>query len=239
MTDEIRQALKRLRPETPRAMLAKLQELRAREERGEVVAMPLITLHLQSGVEVSGWFLAMENSGHDQCMLLHLAHRAPEKFSSDVLYLELSKIEGIAIHHTPESLYLLSSDTIASPPGKPAPTALEMKRKARDCQERLSRAIGQSIIFEMNIETAGEKDEELRIFSQMLDDVLAVMLELIQDPYNRQTIRESLEKIAIEPALERNFRREGKSLYLKLPLSPEGSGRMTRQELRQSIEEIF
>ncbi len=162
------QALLMLEPRDTEELLEELVAQTRRALEGEPVRKPSVTLLLGRGGAVSGFVLAIKESRRRRSLLLHDPGDDRNSVSFNVVHLPLASIEAVVIHDALE---------LDQPPrdAPPAPSPLELKRRAAALAESLGQRLG--LPFEVLLPTPLEEDqlEPLGALLRLLSEVLALI----------------------------------------------------------------
>ncbi|MCE1246785.1 MAG: hypothetical protein LWY06_09085 [Firmicutes bacterium] len=237
--DEKQRALLKLPAKRISTILDELAGLRRRFNSGEDVVVPLVTLILKSGREITGWFISYESDRNETCLLFQLYSIEGRMPTYDILYISPASIEGLIVHNAVDVVHHLSFGKISRPPGLPAPSRLDLKRKAREFSEKLSEALGVQVEFEIDWQAMPDYDEVFCALADFLNLCSGVMAELADEEFSREIVAKVLKKIIFRDAPAASAKREADTIILSSPLSGEDQGRFTKNSLREAIESLF
>lgn len=237
--DEKQKALLLIPPKRIQTILDELANLRDRANKGEDVTIPLTTLHLKNGKDITGWFLGMEYDRNEQCLLFQICSSDYRSYTYDIAYLYPASIEAMTVHNAAEVAHLISFGKVAVPPGTPAPTKLELKHKARDLAEAISEALGVDVSLEVDWNVMPDYDEVFIALSTLMNDCAGVIMELASEEFARDIMAKRLQRITFVDAVEPKVKLEEGVLTISSALSGEEKGRFSRFALKEAIESLF
>jgi hypothetical protein len=196
-----------------------LQELATRAERiqaGEALPNPRLTLHLHSGRDLHGSLLGLAAQG-GTTMLSFLCDTG-ERFDQTVTHVPLGSLEAITMHEI---------NRLEEPPSaQPVPSKLELRRAAKEWQERLQ--------LELHSQW---RDEDLEPLSALLEVLGATLQDLLNETMAREALRQKIRQVRLEVQPQPVVKLEESTLVIATARAL--SVRLGRAALRASIEKLL
>lgn len=219
-------ALLELEPRSVDRVLDDLVTLRRRAVEGQSVRVPLVTFHMKSGRDLSGWIIERA-PGSDGALLVHAAGPNPHHPHDDAIYLHPSSVEALTVHAA-------GGLSMEPPRTEPPPSRLALNRRSATVAEILSEKLGRPIAVAIKWEHVPEGGEPLWGISDMLEHAAAAISEIAADEMGRAALDEiaTLElRAGDRPAVALTV---GKLVVAGPLTGPEH--RLDRPALKQAIE---
>lgn len=247
MTNEINQALTRLPARSVRALLEEIYELRRQglAERPENLdKVPLITLHLRSGKEFSGWLLSLgsaEDAKAKNSVLLHRHDLNTRTLNdSDVLYLDLDQIEAVTVHKAHRAAVRLADEWKGAPPADvPTPSRVDAKRKAEELAAFVSKIGGFPITYEVNWDELPKTDGATFWLVEALVETTGVLSTMLNLPELKTEFSKNLKTVRFVNAPQPAVSRDEATLVISVALNAGRDGLTPQSRLRSAIDEAF
>jgi hypothetical protein len=201
----------------PQRLERLVSQLAARAERvltDKNLPNPRITLHLQSGRDLQGSLLALSNDG--AASSLTLLRDTDSRFGQTVTHVPLQHIEAITIHDA----HLLEAPTNQ----QPVPSKLELRRRAKEWQERL----------QLEIQSAWA-DADLEPLAALLELLGPLFQDLLSEPMGREALQQKVHQVRLEVQGEPSIKLEAMTLVIATTRAL--STRLNTAALRSSIEQ--
>ena len=235
MKYEMIKRLFKLPPKKIITILGELRDLRKRFDNGEDVVIPIISLHLKSGREYIGMLIDMEEENREQCIIFHLYDPGRKSPTYDVMYLNPRSIATLTLHNVAEIAHQFAFGSIPLP----APTKMEITRKAKDFGNRISEKTGVNIKFDFDWDTIKINDQSMSTLFRILRDCNSIILQLLDDETAREIISGSVETILLVISDKTSASLEEGVLKLSAGLPGEKEVITTRSQLKKLIEEAL
>jgi hypothetical protein len=183
MSDAV-EALRRLTAQSIDAVVDELLALRRRAEAGESVPTPLVTMHLRSGRDVVGHLLARSDAAMPgSAWLLHVPSSREGAFSGDdVAYVPPDVVEAMTVHGAGQ--LALAVAALA-----PAPSRLELSRRAAELGRSLSERAHHGVAVEVDWEQLPTGDEALKALAHVLERTARALAQLAAEPRGRAALQ--------------------------------------------------
>lgn len=235
MQDERINTLYRLPAKRLHSVLEELKSLRCRQDKGEEVVVPVITLHLKSGRDMTGVLIGMEEDRHEQCILFHLYDSMRMSPTYSVVYLSPGSIEALTLNNIADIAHQFSFGKIS----RPAPTKLEMKRKLKGISDKFSEKCGKHIDFVIDWMTIPKSEESMSELDELVNDFFCVISDISDEAMAMEIITKSVQQIIFQNSKNDFVSLINDSLTVSTNMEAEPSGRLTRQQLRDMTEDAF
>ena len=222
---ERQQALCRLQAKSVEALIDQLLALR----RARGASSPLVTLHLASGRDLTGWVLDLQSGPSGPALLVHRRGDDPRFAGDDALYLPRAAIEAVTVHEA--GALALSIEAERSPPSR-----LELKRRAAELSAHVSQAVGEPVVFEIAWDAVMESGPPLRSLEDLMVECAAALVAIGGDPLGKGAIRERLRTVCFVEAPTAGAAMEKETLIVCAPLAAGADGRLSSDALRSAIE---
>jgi hypothetical protein len=213
------------------AVLEELAALMRRERSGERVRIPRITLHLKTGLNVTGFILQVgpNPQGPDKLVLAHSIGADPRNPEHDAIYLRMSSIEAVTVHDVP-SLAL-------EPEGlPPPPTRLDITRSAAHLQSTLGDRWGLMVETEISWDSFEDDPETLRALGELVTETGEIFNDLAGSDQSLAALKRiSGIRFAFGPAASVSW--DGNRLVITT--TAEAQRRMTQSALARAIEDLL
>lgn len=216
-------ALLRLETKSCPDLLGDMCALAARREQEPELILPRLTLHLHSGLSVSGFALRMAAADDGQRILLfHLPGPELQSVGYDVMYVPLSSVEAVILHDAP-----------GFAPELEAPTRMELERRVAGLEEQLGRHIGLPISLEPAWQDLEEPPGLRHRLARALDDLESIFEEVTRDSLALAALRSQLKRVKIGAGAEAGARMKGNAFRIILA---KGFENLDRASMKRSLE---
>lgn len=216
-------------------VLEELKALRSRQDKGEEVVVPVITLHLKSGRDMTGVLIGMEEDRHEQCILFHLYDSMRMSPTYSVVYLNPGSIEALTLNNIADIAHQFSFGKIS----RPAPTKLEMKRKLKGISDKFAEKCGKRIDFVIDWMTIPKNYESMSELDELVNDFFCVISDLTEDAIAMETITKSVNQVIFQNSKNDFVSLISDSLTVSTNMETEPASRLTRQQLKDLTEDAF
>lgn len=242
MTSEINQSLSKLPARTVRALLQEMAELRQQLGLDGLDKLPLITLHLKSGKEFSGWLLVF--GGDEQAKDVIMLHRHDLNTralnDSDVLYLSAEQVEAITVHKAHRAAVRLAEEWKGPPPADvPTPSYEDSKRKAAELAQFVSKIGGFEISYEVDWEALPKMQGASFWLVEAMVEATGVLGTVLNNAPLKEKLAANLKTLKFIPNQQPSVQRDGSTLTLGVALSQGRDGVLPRATLRNALETLF
>ena len=233
--DEIQRALDALPSKTVRALIGELISVRDRFKKGEPVTVPLVTFHLRSGRDVTGWILAGEMDGSQPSLLVHVPGdlRSP---GNDIAYLDPAGIEAVTVLDAERALQEISFGRVQVAPGSPTPGKLEIQRRLVALSGEVSQVAGTPIAMDVAWEGIPDTGTAKKMLLDLLEDIAAVLKEISIGVDGRDALAKKVKKVWIGDGPTASVSHQSDTLVVTANFGLGLEGRLIRGALRVEIE---
>jgi hypothetical protein len=209
-------------------LLLAVQEIQRRCSAGEEVNPPLITLLLRSGRVVRGWLLDLGRDVDEGNLLVRL-EAADKRPSPDIAYVTIGSIDGVTIHDAEKVADLISFGKIEGPLG-PAPTKLDVKRRAAAVGQKVSEKLKHPIAVEAVWD--GDDEATLRRVSAAASDLGVILHDLSGSALGHDALK-GIDKIVLKLGESAASKSKG---TITLPVAKPGDVPLSRENLKSELE---
>jgi len=217
-----------LSAETPKSILYKILDMRKKANRGENVFVPLITLHLINGKEISGWIIDISNRNS---VLIQLIGRDGRP-SYDVLYIDETSVLAVAVHNA-----VSAAQSLCEKIPDEIPTKLELKRKTREYENKICSEFDVKITLEILWDTIPGASYSL--LNNLLNYSNNIFKELSGEELSKNIIKSSVEKILFCHGEKNEVILNDKILSIIADFSDKRKETFTENSLKDKIEKVF
>jgi hypothetical protein len=237
--DERQQALFKVPARRVCAILQELKVLHDRARLGEDVALPALTLHLKSGHCLTGWLLDLEEDRQEEMLLFQVVTGERNDRADDIAYLAITAIEILTVHNAADYAHHLSGGVLSQPPGKKAPSRLELKRKAQEWSDTVSRELGKTITYSILWETLKDDDIAALCLVDTMSESTGILMELMKDSFSKILLGKAVECLLFQ--CEDEPRAGLKEGILTIACAPgsEQEKKLSREGLKNLIEQVL
>jgi hypothetical protein len=214
-------------------ILTELCELRSRVRSGETLEIPTITLYLESGQTLQGEVIGAEDLtaiAHSTLLIRNLNTNR----SLDVTYVSVAGICGLTIHHTPESIHLLSFGKVKVWSGKTL-SRLELERQVRSLSQRLEQDFQVAIACTIVWGEFPTTDEIFQNLAQLLTDLQSVLLEILHDDLGKSALLQQVQRLEVNIAATPQVQLIQQGLQIQGKLDQGNLDFQPKPELRHAI----
>jgi hypothetical protein len=192
----------------PLEVLERLAQLRQRAFQAEPVPVPVITLHLRSGRDLTGRVLMlMPLKGGERTLLCEVLEGERPATAAAVVYVPVSAIEAIRVHEV---------GRVAQAAGlaRPAPplTRIEVDRSASELARAVTRAVGKPVAFEVDWKSLPDTSEARRTVLQAMQSTALALQTLAQEEVGKTALSARLRKVSFREARRAEAQLSGGSL---------------------------
>ncbi len=196
----------------PLEVLERLAQLRQRAFQAEPVPVPVITLHLRSGRDVTGRVLALTalKTG-ERALLCEVLEGERPATTIAAVYVPLSAIEAVRVH---EVTRVAQAAGLARPM---APvTRLEVERSAIELSRGVSSAVGKPVAFEVDWKSLPDTPEARRTVLQAMQSAALALRTLAQEEVGKTALAGKLRKVSFTEARRAEAQLSGSTLTVGL-----------------------
>lgn len=229
-------ALARLPPKRPKAVLEELETLAQRARSGAEVSVPFVTVYLSSGTPVTGRFIAFTSDTREGAALVLHASETPR--SLDALYVPLENITALMVHHSNDTLPVVSGGRIAPRPTE-IPGRLVLDRQAAALATALSAKLDAPITVSLEWAALGTTDAARAAVTLVLGALGPVLDAILVDDLGRRSFRDRARAVRVTPAETRGAILEGRALVIQLEREGEELFAPDAELLRRALEAVL
>ena len=232
MTDDPRRLVAALPPRRVRAVLDALAELRRRVETVDPDRLPLVTLHLASGRDLSGFIVGLDEEG----VVVHAPGPHSRQPTWTVVYLDPRAVEAVSVHDAPAVAHTLSGGKVRSAPApdRPTPSRLVLRREAASRAKLVSEKLGKALPFEVDWDHLGEA--QLSGLGDVIVEVGDALLSLAGDPLGRTALAERVDRVRFTDAERPEVLLRERALEIRAALASGGDTRPFPSSVLAAIE---
>lgn len=236
--DEVQRALDALPAKTVRTMLNELVTLRTRRKKGESVTVPLVTFHLKSGRDVTGWVLDGDLESTTPSLLVQVPGdlRNP---ANDVAYLDPGTVEALTVLAAESSVKEISFGRVAVAPGETAPGKLEIQRRLKALSEEVTEKAGKKISLDVAWEGIPDTGDARLLLQGLLDDVGSVLQEISTTGMGKEALAAKVKKVWIGDGPQPTLGIQSGTLVVTANFARGTEGRMIRGAIRVELEKLL
>lgn len=209
----------------------------SRERRAANRPAPRVTLLLASGREVTGELIDLASTASRAAISLALEPRGPlasDRRTSDVLYVDVQRIEGVVLHDADDVAAALAPEAML-PAGEPT-GKLQLRRRLAELGAELAGVLGRAPALEADVDAISGVPHGLAALAQLLDQTAAALRQITADDTGRRAVREQVTALRFEVGPPRGVRRDGTILKLAVPAPDAGAGFATAAAVMQELE---
>lgn len=175
-------ALLGLSPRSVEEIIDEHVALRKRTKAEEHVRVPLVTLHLRNGRDVSGWVIAKTERSSNATVLLHASGPDPRQVPYDALYVPIASIEAVTVH---------DAGTLGTEPARkdPPPGRLQLRRMGADLATALKERTRQEVAVDLSFDGAPEAGDALHAYGDVIEWTRAILLEVGVDDMGIEALK--------------------------------------------------
>ena len=233
--DEIQRAIDALPAKTVRAMLAELVALRVRFKKGESVVVPLVTFHLRSGRDVTGYVLDGDLESSQPSLLLQVPGDLRQP-AMDVAYVDPSDVEAVTVLSADRAVKEISFGRVQVAPGEPTPGKLEINRRLPELSKEVSTAIGKPIALDVAWEGIPDLGTARKLLSDLIEDIGSVLKEIAATEIGRDALGAKVKKVWIGDGPQPMVAQQSDTLVVTANFGRGLDGRLIRGAIRVEIE---
>jgi len=213
-------------------ILTDLYFLKVRENNGEKIEQPLITLLLGSNrLPVTGFLIDMKNESKERGVVMKLAD------SNDVLFVDMFSVVGIALRNADKIVPLLVEILPEDVANLPAVTRLDIRKQLADETTRLTTEFG-SINISLEEEISADA-AELYFTKNFLSDVSMSLIAIGKMDGGKQAIQEGVKMVKIKRGTDLLVNRNDGSLTVHFPFNRSFTTNKSRNILVDSIYNVL
>lgn len=195
-------------------LLEEIASLRRRERQGEPVVVPLLTLRMEGGHAVTGQFIAFEPSRRNEEQGTVLLLDTAQNHALDLVTVPVSRISALTVHHTPETLTLLSFGSLASVGEGTPPGRLELDRRlASVCQECATRT-GRELPHRVDWKAMPDDGDARRAVGVLVGHLEAALAAAGADAMGQEALAAHLGSIVIGVGTHSQAEWQGETLVI-------------------------
>jgi hypothetical protein len=213
-------------------ILTDLYFLKVRENNGEKIEQPMITLLLGSNrLPVTGFLIDIKNGPKEKGVVMKLVD------SNDVLFVDMFSVVGIAIRDADKIAPLLVEISPEDVANFPTVTRLDIRKQLADETTRLTTEFGSmNISFEAEVSTNAT---ELYFTKNFLSDVSMSLIAIGKMDGGKQAIQEGVKMVKIKAGPDLLVNREDGSLIIHFPFNKSFTTNRSRNILVDSIYNVL
>ncbi|MDD5089807.1 MAG: hypothetical protein PHQ23_02725 [Candidatus Wallbacteria bacterium] len=239
MPGEMERTLLKLPARPVQFIVETIYDMRQRFTSGEDVEVPLTTLYMKNGHSVTGRVLDLTTEKKQQSLLFHVTGPDPRNPLLDVLYIDLSSVEGIVVHNAGSVAHVLSFGNVVLQPGKEPPTKADLKRRAEKYSQEISSLYGVKITYSLVWEDITDEQEALLAVGELMGRTTAALSDVALNPILREEIGRVLRAVFFTDGDAFGVSKQDFTMTIRGGFGKRGSGLVTRDAMRKAISELF
>jgi hypothetical protein len=196
--NDFEKALAAFEPRPLEQLFEELTQAARQWKRGEAVHRPLVTLHLQSGRDVTGAVLDLFEprvGGRTLLVSRRVPGRGPD---TEVLLVPLAHVEAVTLHELPKA----SGAAATTEP----PSPLQLKRKARALVDQHSALLGAPLAVDVG---EAADDAALAALGQALEALGTVLAGICGDALGRESLKAGVTKFVVVTGASSQVTKQG------------------------------
>ncbi|HYI01973.1 hypothetical protein [Hyalangium sp.] len=192
----------------PLEVLERLAQLRQRAFQAEPVPIPVITLHLRSGRDLTGRVLSLAApKGGERALLCEVTEGDRPSTTVAAVYVPVSAIEAVRVHEV---------NRVAQAAGLARPSApvtrIEVERSASELARAVSSAAGKPVAFEVDWKSLPDTPEARRTVLQAMHSAALALRTLAQEEVGKTALSARLRKVSFTQARRAETQLSGSTL---------------------------
>lgn len=208
MNDETKR-LRALPARTPEQILSTLASAAAEEnKRGGNI--PLVTLSLTNGRDISGFIVGLVEQRGFSAVVLQTGSTGRHDLGSDATYINVHAVTAVTVHGAGAIAEMLAGGELQV--NDPPPTRLATRRSVLEDAARVSTALGVQIVYRVDVDAAGD-GEPMRSLAEASRRTSNVLVAVAGDAMGKQALAQ-VREVAIEVGGIPNARRNGGTLLV-------------------------
>lgn len=224
--NDLEKALAAFEPRPVEQFVDELAQVARQWKRGEAVHRPLVTVHLQSGRDVTGAVLDLFEPRVGGRTLL-VSRRAPGRGpDTEVLLVPMAHVEAMTLHELPRPA---ASSATAEPP-----SPLQLKRKARALVDQHSALLGAPLAVDVG--EAGD-DAALAALGQALEALGTVLAGICGDALGRESLKAGVTKFVVVTGATSQVTKQGGEVRVTTAVAAEQ--RLSADALKTQLEALL
>jgi len=201
--------------------------------------LPLVTLHLRNGRDLSGRIVKLgTDSDRGRTLLLQSATldgRAPE---AAAMYVPLDSVEAVSVRDPEQVADLLSDGALSTPASSvPAPSRLDIVRAADELSKTLAKDHGVTLKVELDA-TPGMSGEALRSLSVLVRWAFTILTEIAGDALGKESLS-AVANLRISNGETPSVQLKDRELKILAALAKGHKGRLSQTELKSRIQSVL
>lgn len=188
-----------------------------------------------NGASFSGYVAGLREEG-DACFLLFIEHDEAAR-SINTIYLPSWAVVAVKVHDADQFLHLLSGGKIEAQ--QTGPGIMGLRRKIADEVVRLRTLVQTDIKLEVSWETLTQDELSLLGLYELIDGVMAVVVDLIADEFKRIAFKTLISIIRFQNAQDAELVLDEQILIIRADLKAREEGRFSKEELHEAISSIL
>ena len=216
------QALLELPARRVDALLDRLLELRQHSKDDPEIENPRVTLLLQSGHRLSGWIVAQSQDTRGRVLLVWETGADPRQPEDNALYVDVSSIEAVLVHHASRIAHLLSGDVTKRPPAAAPMTRLELRRKIETWRAALATLASPIPDWQLDWDSLPSSTDELWVTHDAIKEVHIALMRVFRSPLGPTAFAEKYEAVRFAIGSPPSLTAAGRTILVTF--DPKGSG---------------
>ena len=212
-------------------ILKKLYEVRLQSEEQDI-EIPMITLHLISGRDVTGYLIQRTMDTNSISLVLHTKSSHMNAF-----YVEERQVEAVTIHDIENFTHHFSFGKFWFAPGFPPPTRLDIKKKIAEYHKQLQTILDKDLSVKVLGKGMPEEGDPLRLLDRAICDTISTVKKIAKDDFGKSLIYKDIEKIIFRSGKKNQILLKEKNLNVVVNFENWEAGFIDIYKLRNQIED--
>jgi hypothetical protein len=210
-----------------------LNEISQRATAGEDVTAPLITCHLASG-DVTGCLVDVE--GGSSTIVLCRTDAQGKTATHDVTYVQMGTIRAVTVHDATAYAEGLSFGAIMIPPGVKLPSALDIKRAAKNTADMLTASVGTPITLDVSSIKKGGDETSRYVLQRVIAQTGVALKHTTQSQDGRRAVLAGVKTIQFQEGTQIGASLSNNTLVVHAPLHVDALRTLSATAIRTVIE---
>lgn len=228
---DIQKALRQLPAHNLHDVIMEIWKVSMSAQEDEEQAVPHLQIHLTSGHCISGILIDYyREKKEDRTLLLQTA-------GHDISYIPFKHVTAVSIAGASAHIHHLSFGKFWYPPGAPAPTRLEVKRKMKEYQEKFQKCVSEEIIWKVMGKNIPDSGEALRVLLKGIHEAFTGLKRIVSDDAGKKIFTSKVKQVLFRHGELKGIEYKENDLTVTFNLDEEMEGIFTPYRLSEVIEE--
>lgn len=251
---------------TVRNLLIELASLWKRRQSGEEVDLPMVTLHLTSGKDLSGWLMDAGAMEAGATVFLRPNLSLAGAAQSLVVCAEFSRIEAISLKRSnnapkppvekrkeekrskpktqdsdfvPDEQTLPNLSVVSRMPPAEDISGAQIQRMLMALESHAATLLNHAVKIEVSWKTVATESSALSALGELILTVKMAINELLVNSYRREDCRRLFQMIRFQNGERTGVQFTNETLVITAPLNKGNSGYTSSEAFRHDLESLF